>query len=555
MKSKLLFLSFLVTSLFFSNAKAQVDVTNQYIKNPKVKAVSDYGWTIQYNAAGGGVATQNDSVYDIFTSKVSTAVCFVACQPLTGLEEGVYRATVNAFNRSSQAYTNVIFYGETTEKQYQVNIKNQKADSLSYSSNDGKTIPYGGTTEATEVSKAFYSETQSGGYWLNVLDNVIVKDGKLTIGITNIGQFQVINTTVGSRTVFGNFKLYKLVGSALKPLLTNKITEANTLASKNYSNVAALNNAISTAQAIDDKSIAYNDIKVLQQAIDTYKTGSLADATTSNPVDATAYVKNASFEDGAILMKVNQITDSIADTSGHYAISGAGGYFNPVNWKTTIKSARTLMASNNWDAIVVCDAVVFPIAKGTYTGNASDGTYYYAARKRWDSGAISTEQTITDLPAGNYKISVDLSTGKTSNTTTGTFTASVGETAVLTAKPTSVDFTTFTSNQFTVNAGDQLLLKMAMNGGSDYRILMDNIKLTYLGNGSMTGTKNNISEKDIKIINTTNGVLIRSQINKNIKVYSFSGQLIKSLNIAAGDNFVELKQGLYLIDGVKTSVK
>lgn len=458
---------FLALFLMFCAMKsyAQTDVTSTYLTNANFSAGNTTGWTNKFYDFTNATNNNVTEYYKAIASNISST--FSLNQKISTLPEGVYRITVNGFNRAPSTVTNIIFFGETSNKQYQVNLKTLASE----------TTAYGSTPNSTSTaSAAFYSTAQAGGFWKNTIDNIIVEDGKLNIGVTNIGQLQLASGN--SWTCFTNFKIYSLTGTELQPLLNSIISEAQTLAALNYSNVSNLNNAISTAQGVSASSIVYNDIKTLQNAIDSYKNSSLNNATISSPVDATFKIKNASFENGATHMLLNQIG---GQTGTDFALSGGGGYFSPNGWITTI-AAAAIGNGNTWDGAAVCNNGVIPIA-GSGTITPSNGSLYFGSRKRWNSGVITLSQQVSSLPVGKYKIAVDLGTA-TGTPLTGTFTSKVNGTTVLTASPSTNAFTTFTSNQFSIVSGENLDLSFTMGNNStnsDHRIIMDNVVLTYYG--------------------------------------------------------------------------
>lgn len=509
---------FLAAIVCTFNIQAQTDVTSTYFANTNFSTGNGNGWTSKYyNTNNPGISS---NTYEFFSNATSNnAACFSLNQKqIANLPAGVYKLTVNGFTRTPTTFTNVILFGETTNKQYQVNLKSLASETAAY-----------GSTPNTmaAASTAFYSTAIAGGYWLNSIDNIVVEDGKLNIGITNIGQLQS-SSSVTSWTIFGNFKLYQLTGAALQPLLNAKISAAQTLAAKNYSGVAVLNSAISTAQSIVAANITYNDIKTLQNAIDTYSAQSMFDASDTNPVDATFNIKNASFEDGATHMLMNQIT---GQTGTDFALSGGGGYFSPVGWTTTIAAAIVGGTSNNWDGAVVGDNGIVPIA-GSAAITPTNGSYFFGSRKRWNSGVITLNQVLAGLPTGTYKLSVDLGTGITQATVyTGTFTGKVNGTTIFTASPTVAAFTTFTSSNFTVAPGQSLDLTFSMGNNTsnlDYRIIMDNLKLTYYGTTDPTLYTPKSASNFTTVNNNVDITLIGKNLTEDILITVPSTQIALS---------------------------
>ena len=76
--------------------KAQTDVTSQYVKNPTF--TSKDNWTIK-NAGTNNPAASNNCLE--FWGGGNSSLYLLAHQEITNLPNGVYRLTVNAFNRSA----------------------------------------------------------------------------------------------------------------------------------------------------------------------------------------------------------------------------------------------------------------------------------------------------------------------------------------------------------------------------------------------------------------------------------------------------------------------
>ena len=431
----------LIAVLGVGSLSAQTDVTSQYVKNPNF--TNKDNWTIKN--AGTNNPTANNKCLEFWGSG-NSSLYLLAHQEITNLPNGVYRLTINAFNRSQAGMqSNVYVYANTTDKEYTVSMKTRESEKNLYGSEPNS---------MSAASTAFYST--AGDYWLNTVDNIIVKDGKLDIGIRNVSQLTVNS---GCWTIMGNVKLYQLTGSALSPLMNSLISEAQTLANKNYQGKSELNDAISTAQAVAEANLNYDAVIALQSAITTYKEGSLnsIDATTSTPVDATFLIKNAGFEDGATLK------ESTAN----------GGYNEPKGWTLTYGSTHT----NNH--IVVANTLTNHAGYGKAV-TPTEGSYTLGARMRWTNGSNEKiTQTIT-LPSGSYDIAVDLGFN---NTGSCVFTGTIGGTTVFKATPSKTDLTTFKSDKFSVQDGDELVLtfELKQSGASNTYAAMDNIRLTYYG--------------------------------------------------------------------------
>lgn len=441
--------SYLFVMIFFAclasslNVGATVtDVTDTYVLNANC-ATKD-NWTI----ANAGTNTPAASYNCIeFWGSANGSLYLQAEQGLTSLPNGIYRLKINAFNRSAAGgKSNVYVYANTTDKEYVVNMKTLESETAAYGSTPG-------TMETS--SAAFYSDAVEGGYWQNIVDNILVTDGNMTIGVRNVSQ---LTTNGGCWTIFGNVKLYELTGADLAGMFDEVIAEANTLVAKQYTGYATLQTAITTAEAIADADIVYSDITTLKAAIKAYREASInsTDASVSTPVDATFFIKNAGFEEGSTL---------VVNTAN-------GNYNEPKGWILTYGTTHT----NNH--VVVANANVNHAGYGTGI-TPTEGEFSLGCRMRWTSGSYEQiSQTVENLPAGSYKISVDLGFGGTGS---NAFTAVVGSNTLFTASATTTPFTTFTSNTFTINDGDDLVLTYRLDQNANTYSIVDNIKLTYYG--------------------------------------------------------------------------
>lgn len=132
---------------------------------------------------------------------------------------------------------------------------------------------------------------------------------------------------------------------------------------------ANLTAAIAAAQAVYDNASASQDD--INNAADT-----LNAAVRTAKYTAGLFIVNPSFEDGITL---------ITTTSG-------GREEQPDGW-----TVSKTWASNAWNYAVKS------------TENPTDGSNSYKVRFNWASDALSLSQTITSLPAGNYKLTADVS--------------------------------------------------------------------------------------------------------------------------------------------------
>jgi len=462
MKRKLLLAALCVVGAL--GMRAQTDVTSTYITNADFSAIT--GWTKINNKFSSTATTDNVTEWYLGNSNDYNSAYAALTQQLTNLEEGVYRFTIHGFFRTDNVYTNLVFFAETTDKTTYAPLKTLSSG----------TSAYGSTPSTRSTASTAFTTSE---YWMSTMDNIIIDKssntgGNLLIGMKPSGQLSPSKPS-NQWICVGNAKLYKLEGAALDGLRDEVVTSATNLYNEdtNATGASALNTAITTLSNKADDDLSYSDIKALMTAITTFRTARLADATTTSPQDVSYLIKNPGFEDGAKCL----MNSEVGMTGDNIAISAGGNYEAPHGWTVNIANA-----GNSWDNSNIACSSDRSNATGEQT-TASEGTYFYAGRRRWSQGTNEISQVISDLPNGTYKISVDL--GKaTSSAVAGTFTATLNGTDVLSATPTNKDLTTFTSNSFVVdNENNDLTIKFASatSGNADRRFIVDNVVLTFYG--------------------------------------------------------------------------
>lgn len=189
-------------------------------------------------------------------------------------------------------------------------------------------------------------------------------------------------------------------------------------------------------------------------------------AIVANEKDITqAYVQNPSFEADAVA-GLAEVTNS-ADGRRGWTLA------NPTGWTVSGTAVTKLLvkadcyADNNFGQVTT----------------VADGEAAYYLRQGWADGATTVAQTLKDLPAGKYKLTVDYRTGY-ANSATSSLTLSAGTAAVtesfvqgsagfFATAPWQTIEVVFT----TVSAGNtDIALKASwLSGGSC--VMMDNIRL------------------------------------------------------------------------------
>lgn len=455
------------------------DVTDSYVKNATFSGNKTV-WNIVTNMSS---SSQSNNCQEFYNGSISDAY-FKMSQTLYGLPDGIYRLTMNGFTRAGgQSHSQTGIYADTDEKEWMTPIWLRHADE-SYGSEPN--------TMST-ASTAFYSS--DGDYWLNTIDNIIVRNGKLVIGARNYGQLAT-GTTSGTWTILGNVKLYSLSGSSIKDLMDEVINEADSLNKIISSNTLA--SAISTASAIDADDLLPEDVFALQDAISDYKHGTLSDASSSSGVDASFLIQNAGFEDGCAFV----------------AGSSNGNYNEPFGW--TLVYDVDYATNNN------CGTASEDITQAGYasTITPTEGNYAYSSRMRWTTNSFLTLTQDVTLPAGTYKLTTDFGhLGQSATAPTLTLTDasnnSLGSVTASATLPTTTDAISFTLSE----AQDiTLCFESAQSGQTDTRMVIDNIALTYYGidDTSLTGATQSESRSTI----------LNSPISRFI--YGYNNRLMQS---------------------------
>lgn len=454
-KNYFFLLVMLVISLTFNNLSASVVDLSHLISNNNFQ-----GDPLAWTSLKGGYTTyqQQDGCFEARNSDNSSS-WFNLYQDIM-VPAGVYRLSVNAFHRGYHPdFSNVVLYGTTTQKEFATAVKTIWADTTAYGSTPG-TI--------TSAKTAF-----DAGYWANNLNYIIVEDeaqgmGTLRVGIRNAAQlFRATTVSTGDIwTIWSNFKLYQISGIELNILRNETIANANSLLAEptDYNDGGVLATTIATLTGINSVDLTLSSIKTLEAAMLTYKTNRMTAATSSKPADATHLINNASFESGHV--------SKLGTANGHYN--------EPKGWTLTYNTASTHTNNN----ITIIDNQVIAAGSG---GNAiipTQGKRSLVGRFRWTSGqSFTISQTVSNLMAGKYRISADI--GKLTSAGTAQFNVLVAGSAVLnhTAPFKAGPAFSTVSAVFDALTGDQLVVSATMlqSGANEASIILDNIKLEYLG--------------------------------------------------------------------------
>ena len=215
------------------NSAAEGSDLTSLIVNPKFDNAEAWnGWTVTEGRTESGYnLVHNGGFTDVFPVAAAYNMAFEVSQEITGLSDGIYALTAQAFHRPGQGHEGLIDGTDVIPAELFVNnfttpVLSVYADKISYSdAQNGINCRY----DATEDESAPHNGEQTGsvdidteegdGYF--VPDNIytssfafngdrynqtaygIVKDGKLTIGIRN-GDTPWRNKNL---TIWGNFRL------------------------------------------------------------------------------------------------------------------------------------------------------------------------------------------------------------------------------------------------------------------------------------------------------------------------------------------------------------
>ena len=227
--AEVLFAQQLLQTAILNSASEGSDLTSLII-NPKFNDATAWnGWTVTEGRAESGYnMVHNAGFTDVFPVAAGYNLAFEVSQEITGLSDGIYALTAQAFYRPGERGAGLIdgtdiipaqlFVGE-----YAVPVLSVYADQISYEeAHNGVNCRY----DATEDEEAPHNGEQTGSIDFDtnegfVPDNVytssfafngkryeqtaygIVRDGKLTIGIRNVGN-PWHNKNL---TIWGNFRL------------------------------------------------------------------------------------------------------------------------------------------------------------------------------------------------------------------------------------------------------------------------------------------------------------------------------------------------------------
>ncbi len=300
---------------------------------------------------------------------------------------------------------------------------------------------------------------------------------------------------------------------------------ANKATYASYSGYAEL---IAVLEPIEQKctagTYAADDI---QEAMNTLRTAEIACRINNpnTPADFTFAIWNPSFEEG----------------QGENLLLGGGMLHEPVFWFTE-------NTFDGWIDVKVIDNTGADVPhEGNHIYNVWAGTVNF----------FNVSQEI-DLPVGSYTLTAAMRTGGPESIINQYIYASIDDVSY------SSDLLTFNADadwksfegwiplsvDFKLTAPSTVKIGAESYGGW---FQLDDFQLTRTANGTGINVVN--QDKGFSAIGISKGILVKSDVATRVNVYSIIGQSIKSVTIADGETTIPIAPGVYIVNGVKVSVK
>ena len=316
---------------------------------------------------------------------------------------------------------------------------------------------------------------------------------------------------------------------ALYEPLKEKLDAANADKSK-YASYSGYADFIVILDAIEqDYTAGAYSADDIQDAINNLRAAEIACRITnpSTPADFTFTIWNPSFEEGQ--------EESLLSEGGMYRI--------PYFWQADSDGGL-----DGWIDIKVIDTTGGDMSHdGNHLYNVWAGTVNY----------FSLYQSV-DLPKGDYTLTAAMRTQSTDHAISQYIYAEIdgvkypSETLVFYPEFDwkSLEAWNLLSVDFDLEETATVVIGAESNGGW---FQLDDFRLTRKSGG--LGTKAINKDQSISAIGVANGILVKSDAARKINVYSVLGQLIRNKEIAAGETFIPVAAGIYLVNGVKVLVK
>ncbi|MBO4549339.1 MAG: dockerin type I repeat-containing protein, partial [Bacteroidaceae bacterium] len=279
----------LLQTAILNSAAEGSDLTSLII-NPKFNDATTWnGWTVTEGRTESGYnMVHNDGFTDVFPVAAAYNMEFEVSQEITGLSDGIYALTVQAFYRPGERGKGLIDGTDIIPAQLFVNdfttpVLSVYADKVSYTdAENGVNCRYDATEDETaphngeQTGRVDYDTQEGEGYFVpddihtasfafngdryNQTAYGLVKDGKLSIGIRNIGE----PWHDKNLTIWGNFRLTFLgqSSSAIDKILLQYSDRVELLDQQRYdqeyylsqSHLDAIRNKIAEARNADTET-------------------------------------------------------------------------------------------------------------------------------------------------------------------------------------------------------------------------------------------------------------------------------------------------------------
>ena len=491
----------MVTKLDEASASNPVDATF-FIKDAgiDVKSVNANSWTTSnVDLGGGGNAGHSAESWN--------KSAFSMSQTVTGLPNGKYRATCYGYYRWNSGTTNdnaaaVTGHENGTEVLNAIFFAGSKETPLMSVAGDANAMAFCTTMGWDNNTPNFQWQAAAcftQGFYLNTIDDIVVTDGTLNIGVKK-------DTQAGTDwAVFDEFKLYYL-GEDLS-IYETPFAEAQAAAVAvdqtavmNASVLSALQTAISN---YGSKAFAsFTSVEEITEAISTLNTATTNATTSISNYTAALAILNAASTLDAAGQAAYTSNETIAALQTAYdartfeALTEAQQTACAAALRAAAKAQTTpgadmTLAINNWDFLNCQNnnfpgwTIVAPNGGNTWVNGTTNVEYWIGTAA---NGSFDYYQELTDLPLGKYTIqgsmwnSANGVNGDAPNGTAGVYGTS-GETTVFAGVDTessNTSLVTKTTDQISVLDGT-LRIGVKNNGTMGARWFgVDWIKLTFV---------------------------------------------------------------------------
>ena len=380
-----------ITAIASLNVRAYTDITNQYLVNADL-STANTGWTYYPGASKSYTAwsTLNDDSYvpAVEFWEGSNISNFKFSQTIT-LPSGYYRIAVNAFYRegSSGNGTNAdqawIFAGENRQNVYALNSMSELRS-------------YTGNSDMLRAQNAF-----KRGAYSNEFDFIITEDSKqIELGFEG----NLSSSSSPSWCILGPVKLYEYTAADYKNDLDEKSADAITRINALTLSSAIKATYLSRVEAM--QSASYNSVDEIMAAINSL-TSIVTEATNLANTLSVAYdayeTAKASVNDVLVLFPVNGASDVIETQD---AIVDAATTADEIY--AAVQAVNDILTPYTNDVTSTYIANSSPYINGD--GWTLNNTPTYDATNKcaefWNKSGASIKQTIANLPAGIYRLTV-----------------------------------------------------------------------------------------------------------------------------------------------------